>query len=165
VIRTLVGPIMLLSSNLHRMIACGSCVGCQWVHAPPSFTLKLPIFQAMGADICNSARGMMFALGCVQALKCNTNKCPTGIATQNKDLMAGLDVKDKSYRVANFQRKTVHSALEIAGVCCWRRCTLMWRVAVTGPCLILAGNGSQKFDQARAWYGQPSYQCKQNFDV
>ena len=58
----------------------------------------------------------MFALGCIQALKCNTNKCPTGIATQEPRLMAGLDVQDKAHRVANFQQKTVASALEIAGV-------------------------------------------------
>jgi glutamate synthase domain-containing protein 2 len=47
---------------------------------------------ALGADICNSARGMMFALGCIQALKCNTNQCPTGIATQSSRLYRGLDV-------------------------------------------------------------------------
>ena len=45
---------------------------------------------ALGADITNSARGFMMSLGCIQALKCNSNKCPTGIATQNKDLMFGL---------------------------------------------------------------------------
>jgi glutamate synthase domain-containing protein 2 len=45
---------------------------------------------ALGADVCNSARAMLFALGCIQALKCNTNKCPTGITTQNKDLMSGI---------------------------------------------------------------------------
>ena len=41
---------------------------------------------ALGADVCNSARGMMFALGCVQALKCNTNKCPTGVTSQDPGL-------------------------------------------------------------------------------
>jgi len=45
---------------------------------------------ALGADVTNSARGFMMSLGCIQALKCNSNKCPTGIATQNKDLMYGL---------------------------------------------------------------------------
>eukprot|EP00946_MAST-07B_sp_MAST-7B-sp1_P004691 g4691.t1 len=72
---------------------------------------------ALGADICNSARAMMFALGCIQALMCNTNKCPTGIATSKPHLMAGLDVDDKAVRVAQFQAKTVHTALEIIGAC------------------------------------------------
>ncbi|CAM9438482.1 unnamed protein product [Discosporangium mesarthrocarpum] len=70
---------------------------------------------ALGADICNSARAMMFALGCVQALKCSTNHCPTGVATQDKELMKGLVVSDKTERVYRYHKKTVHTALEIAG--------------------------------------------------
>lgn len=70
---------------------------------------------ALGADVCNAARAMMFALGCIQSLKCNTNTCPTGIATQDKNLMKGLVVPDKATRVANFQRKTVEAACEIVG--------------------------------------------------
>jgi glutamate synthase domain-containing protein 2 len=68
---------------------------------------------ALGADICNSARGMMIALGCVQSLVCNTNKCPTGIATQNPALTRGLDVDDKGSRVARFHQGTVKAAMEI----------------------------------------------------
>ncbi|MFT6267697.1 MAG: glutamate synthase domain-containing protein 2 [Alphaproteobacteria bacterium] len=68
---------------------------------------------ALGADICNSARGMMMALGCVQSLSCNTNHCPTGVATQNPKLYRGLMVTDKATRVYNFQNKTVHAALDI----------------------------------------------------
>ena len=68
---------------------------------------------ALGADLCNSARGMMVALGCVQSLVCNTNECPTGIATQKASLAKGLVVGDKAQRVANFQRKTVKAAMEI----------------------------------------------------
>ncbi|MDZ7839812.1 MAG: FMN-binding glutamate synthase family protein [Gammaproteobacteria bacterium] len=68
---------------------------------------------ALGADICNSARGMMLALGCVQSLTCNTNECPTGVATQNPHLARGLVVKDKAVRVANFHAKTVHAAADI----------------------------------------------------
>jgi glutamate synthase domain-containing protein 2 len=68
---------------------------------------------SLGADICNSARGMMLALGCVQSLVCNANKCPTGIATQDPRLVAGLVVSDKAERVANFQRATVRAALDI----------------------------------------------------
>jgi len=70
---------------------------------------------ALGADLCNSARGMMFALGCIQALKCNTNHCPTGVATQNPDLVRGLHVGNKAERVAKFHSATLHSFLEVLG--------------------------------------------------
>ncbi|WCT10520.1 FMN-binding glutamate synthase family protein [Mucilaginibacter jinjuensis] len=70
---------------------------------------------ALGADMCNSARGMMFALGCIQALECNKNTCPTGVATQDKSLMKGLVVDDKKVRVANFQKETVASAVQMIG--------------------------------------------------
>jgi len=68
---------------------------------------------AMGADLCNSARGMMMALGCIQALECNTNTCPTGVATQNPNLAQGLVVSHKKVRVANFHSETVKSAVEM----------------------------------------------------
>jgi glutamate synthase domain-containing protein 2 len=70
---------------------------------------------ALGADMCNSARGMMFALGCIQALLCNTNTCPTGIATQDKGLMKGLVVDQKKVRVANFHNATVAGAMQMIG--------------------------------------------------
>ncbi|RZK49253.1 MAG: FMN-binding glutamate synthase family protein [Pedobacter sp.] len=70
---------------------------------------------ALGADLCNSARGMMFALGCIQALECNSNTCPTGVATQDPSLMKGLVVEDKRVRVFNFHRLTVKSAIELLG--------------------------------------------------
>src|ERR1700761_4303189 len=70
---------------------------------------------ALGADMCNSARGMMFALGCIQALECNSNTCPTGVATQDKSLMKGLVVADKKVRVANFHNATVASAVQMIG--------------------------------------------------
>jgi glutamate synthase domain-containing protein 2 len=69
--------------------------------------------MALGADTCNSARAMMMALGCIQALVCNTNRCPTGVATQDKWLMAGLVVEDKKHRVANYHRDTIESAIEL----------------------------------------------------
>lgn len=72
---------------------------------------------ALGADVCNSARAMLFALGCIQALKCDTNKCPTGITTQDKELMKGLDVESKSVRVMTYHKKTVEAALDIFGAC------------------------------------------------
>lgn len=70
---------------------------------------------ALGADICNSARGMMMALGCIQALECNANTCPAGVATQDPELMKGLVVADKKIRVANFHNETVKAAGELLG--------------------------------------------------
>lgn len=68
---------------------------------------------SLGADLCNSARGMMLALGCVQSLSCNTNTCPTGVATQDPKLYKGLDVENKSNRVAMFHHKTVKAMVDI----------------------------------------------------
>lgn len=68
---------------------------------------------ALGADMCNSARGFMFSLGCIQALRCNNNQCPTGVATQDKMLMKGLVVTDKSERVYHFHKNTLFSANEL----------------------------------------------------
>lgn len=68
---------------------------------------------ALGADICNSARGFMFSLGCIQALRCHNNTCPTGVATQDKMLMKGLVVTDKAERVYHFHKNTLHSANEL----------------------------------------------------
>lgn len=66
-----------------------------------------------GADICNSARGFMFSLGCIQSLRCHTDTCPTGVATQNKKLQEGLVPKVKRIRVYRYQKNTVHAFLEI----------------------------------------------------
>ena len=68
---------------------------------------------ALGADMCNSARGFMFSLGCIQALRCHNNQCPTGVATQDKMLMKGLVVTDKSERVFHFHKNTLHAANEL----------------------------------------------------
>lgn len=68
---------------------------------------------ALGADICNSARGMMLALGCVQSLTCNSNHCPTGVATQDPRLYRGLVVTDKRQRVLQYHHKTVHITAEL----------------------------------------------------
>lgn len=70
---------------------------------------------AIGADICNMARPMMMATGCIQSMQCNLNTCPTGVATQDKRLQRGLVVDDKKYRVANFHAATLHSFLELIG--------------------------------------------------
>lgn len=68
---------------------------------------------ALGADLCNSARGFMFSLGCIQALRCHTNDCPTGVATQNKMLMKGLNVNNKADRVQHFHHNTLHAVNEL----------------------------------------------------
>ena len=68
---------------------------------------------SLGADICASARGMMFSLGCIQALQCHKNCCPTGVATQDKKYSNGLVVSDKKQRVANYHKNTVKSFVEI----------------------------------------------------
>ena len=70
---------------------------------------------AIGADLCYSARGMMMAIGCIQALRCNANVCPTGVATQNPQLVKGLDVDDKAKRTASYHDGTLHSVAEIIG--------------------------------------------------
>lgn len=73
--------------------------------------------MALGADACYSARGMMLALGCIQALKCDSGKCPVGIATQNSRLYRGIDVTDKRVRVANFHANTLHATIELMEAC------------------------------------------------
>ncbi len=68
---------------------------------------------ALGADICYSARAMMMAVGCIQALECNKNTCPTGVATQDPQLVQGLVVDDKKVRAANYHKHTVESFVEL----------------------------------------------------
>ena len=70
---------------------------------------------ALGADWCNSARGFMFAIGCIQAQACHTNCCPTGVATQDPLRQRALDVDDKSRRVANFHRNTLKAVADMVG--------------------------------------------------
>ncbi len=71
--------------------------------------------MALGADSVNSARGMMLALGCIQSRTCNTDHCPTGIATQNPSRNKGIVVTEKAQRVANFQQETVKNLVELLG--------------------------------------------------
>lgn len=70
-----------------------------------------------GADFVTSARGFMFSLGCIQALKCNKNTCPTGITTHDKRLQSGLNPEDKAVKVVNYQRNLVHEVEVIAHSC------------------------------------------------
>lgn len=73
----------------------------------------LAINAALGADWSNAARAFMFSLGCVQTLKCHTDKCPTGIATQDANRQRGLVIGDKAERVQNFQAATVSALWDI----------------------------------------------------
>jgi glutamate synthase domain-containing protein 2 len=68
---------------------------------------------AMGADWANSARGFMFAIGCIQSRSCHTNKCPTGVATQDPLRQRALVVEDKGQRVHNFHRNTMEALAEM----------------------------------------------------
>jgi glutamate synthase domain-containing protein 2 len=68
---------------------------------------------ALGADTVNAARAMMFALGCLQSRSCNTDKCPTGIATQDPARYKALDVELKGLRVANYHKAMIHNLLEL----------------------------------------------------
>ncbi len=68
---------------------------------------------ALGADLCYSARAMMMALGCIQALECNKNTCPVGVTTNDPRFMRGLVVDDKKIRVAAYHHETVKSFVEL----------------------------------------------------
>jgi glutamate synthase domain-containing protein 2 len=69
----------------------------------------------LGADATYAARSMLLALGCIQALRCNTNQCPTGVATQDPYLTKGLHVPSKRTRVTNFHAETIKVVAEILG--------------------------------------------------
>ncbi|GAA5480838.1 FMN-binding glutamate synthase family protein [Haloferula sargassicola] len=71
----------------------------------------------LGADLCNSARAFMFSVGCIQAQRCDTNSCPTGVTTQNPKLVRGLVPEQKAPRVANYHKHTVHAAMELMFAC------------------------------------------------
>ncbi|MBR9868547.1 MAG: FMN-binding glutamate synthase family protein [Oceanospirillales bacterium] len=90
-----------------RVIASGKCIN------PTDVAAAL----CMGADFCVSARGFMFSLGCIQALQCNKNTCPTGITTHNKDLQRGLVPEDKAVRVTHYHDNLVHEVEMIAHSC------------------------------------------------
>lgn len=92
---------------------------------------------ATGADFVNSARGFMFSLGCIQALKCNKNTCPTGITTHDKRLQKGLNPVDKAVKVANYCKNMVHEVEVISHSCGVKRPRLLGRKHVR----IVQGNG------------------------
>jgi glutamate synthase domain-containing protein 2 len=70
---------------------------------------------ALGADTCNAARAMMFAVGCIQSLKCNTNECPTGVATQDKARNRAIISEHKRFHVFNYHKATIESFLDLTG--------------------------------------------------
>lgn len=70
---------------------------------------------AIGADMCNAARTMMFSIGCIQSLRCNTNTCPTGIATQDRKRTMAVIPEEKRFRVFNFHNNTIKNFLELLG--------------------------------------------------
>jgi len=69
--------------------------------------------MALGADFVNTARGFMFALGCIQSLSCHKNTCPTGIATSDESRQRGLVIPDKAERVYHFHKNTMHALAEV----------------------------------------------------
>ena len=70
---------------------------------------------ALGADWCNSARGFMFSIGCIQSRNCHTDHCPTGVATQDPVRQRAIVVTDKAERVLHFHRNTLHALAELLG--------------------------------------------------
>src|SRR3974390_1880823 len=69
--------------------------------------------MAIGADWCNAARGFMFALGCIQSLSCHTDRCPTGVATQDKMRSRALVVADKTARARRYHASMLHALAEL----------------------------------------------------
>ena len=106
-------PLVVDKLNLHglrdrvKVIASGKLV----------HPAKVAWALCVGADFCVSARGFMFALGCIQALQCNKNTCPTGITTHDVKLQRGLNVANKAERVASFQDQIEHEVGIIAHSC------------------------------------------------
>ncbi|MGI9371097.1 MAG: FMN-binding glutamate synthase family protein [Hyphomicrobiales bacterium] len=97
-----------------------------------------------GADFVVSARGFMFALGCIQAMKCNKNTCPTGITTHDEDLQSGLNPADKSVRVHNFVKKIRYGVGIISHSCGVAHPRLLERKHVR---LVQADGSSKSFDE------------------
>lgn len=71
---------------------------------------------ALGADICNVARSMMFSVGCIQALRCHTGNCPTGVTTQDPRRSKAINVEEKALAVRNYHHATLKSFLRMVGI-------------------------------------------------
>jgi len=100
--------------------------------------------MALGADACLSARAMMLSLGCIQALECNNNKCPTGVATQDPEYVAGLNVDDKKVRVYNYHKDTVESFVELLAAAGINKASQVDRTMVNRRIIM---NQTQQFDE------------------
>ena len=96
----------LIGANLRNRIKIG-------VSGKITSAFDMARVMALGADWCNAARGFMFAVGCIQAQHCHTDKCPTGVATQDPARQRAIVVPDKAERVASFHRETVKALTEI----------------------------------------------------
>ncbi len=71
--------------------------------------------MALGADTCNMARPFMFTIGCIQSLRCHTNTCPTGVATQDPERYKAIDIERKMRQVSGFHHKTLESCMALMG--------------------------------------------------
>jgi len=100
------------------LIGCGLRNKIRLIASGKSFSaFHLFRLKALGADTVNSARGMMFALGCIQAKSCNTNRCPTGIATQDPRRYRALDIDNKAQRVANYHSSVIFHFTQLVSAC------------------------------------------------
>jgi glutamate synthase domain-containing protein 2 len=98
----------------NMLIGCGLRDKIKLIASGKSFSaFHLLRLLALGADTVNSARAMMIALGCIQSRSCNTDRCPTGIATQDPTRYKALDVAEKAKRVAKYQNSTIHNLHEL----------------------------------------------------
>ena len=100
----------------HSLLGCGLRYHMRLI-ASGKITSGFDMVRAlgMGADTCNMARPMLFSLGCIQACRCHTNQCPTGITTQNKWRGRAVVVKDKYLRVSRYHQATINSFLQLCG--------------------------------------------------
>ncbi len=78
-------------------------------------SFDMAVMMSLGADWCNSARGFMFAVGCVQSQSCHTNRCPVGVATQDERRQQAINHTDKSERVYHFHNNTIKALAEFVG--------------------------------------------------
>jgi glutamate synthase domain-containing protein 2 len=110
----------------------------------------------VGADFVNTARGFMFALGCIQALRCHTNTCPTGVTTHNKRLQRALVVEEKYLRVANYANNLNREIDMIAHSCGVRHARELRREHVR----IVQGNGQSVALSTLYPYPEPKARVK-----
>jgi glutamate synthase domain-containing protein 2 len=96
----------LMGANLRNQIRLGAS-------GKITSAFDMARVMALGADWCNAGRGFMFAVGCIQAQQCHTDRCPTGVATQDPMRQRGINVPTKAVRVAQFHKETVKALAEL----------------------------------------------------